>query len=137
MIKRTEINQQKTPTVMKNKNPYSNKGSVPLKSDAGTFDANTTPKPGMGKGKARGMGAAEFGGKFSGVYQVSVVWISQKFLKELEAQREGVKDTILAGAKDFAQYQYLLGRYSSLVEAENTYRELLGRIEENDEDTRS
>lgn len=68
---------------------------------------------------------------------MSVVWISQKFLKELEAQREGVKDTILAGAKDFAQYQYLLGRYSSLVEAENTYRELLGRIEENDEDTRS
>jgi hypothetical protein len=68
MIKRTDINQQKTPTVMKNKNPYSNKGSVPLKTDAGTFDANTTPKPGMGKGKARGMGAAEFGGKFSGVY---------------------------------------------------------------------
>ena len=68
---------------------------------------------------------------------MSVVWISQKFLKELEAQREGVKDTILAGAKDFSQYQYLLGRYSSLVEAENTYRELLGRIEENAEDTRS
>jgi hypothetical protein len=63
MIKRTEINQQKTPTVMKNKNPYSNKGSVPLKSDA-----NTKPKPGMGKGKSRGMGAAEFGGKFSGIY---------------------------------------------------------------------
>jgi len=68
MIKRTDINQQKTPTVMKNKNPYSNKGSVSLKTDAGTFDANTKPKPGMGKGKARGMGAAEFGGKFSGVY---------------------------------------------------------------------
>ena len=41
---------------------------MPLKTDAGTFDANTSPKPGMGKGKARGMGAAEFGGKFSGVY---------------------------------------------------------------------
>ena len=53
MIKRTDISQQKTPTVMKNKNPYSNKGSVPLKTDAGTFDANTSPKPGMGKGKAR------------------------------------------------------------------------------------
>ena len=51
MIKRTDINQQKTPTVMKNKNPYSNKGSVPLKTDAGTFDANTSPKPGMGKVK--------------------------------------------------------------------------------------
>ena len=44
------------------------KGSVSLKSDAGTFDANTKPKPGMGKGKSRGMGAAEFGGKFSGIY---------------------------------------------------------------------
>jgi|TARA_R110000796_G_scaffold55770_2_gene129576 hypothetical protein len=68
MIKRTEISQQKTPTVTKNKTSYSNKGSVPLKTDAGTFDANTTPKPGMGKGKARGMGAAEYGGKFSGIY---------------------------------------------------------------------
>jgi len=68
MIKRTDIKQQKTPTVMKNKNPYSNKGSVPLKTDAGTFVADTKPKPGMGKGKSRGMGAAEFGGKFSGIY---------------------------------------------------------------------
>jgi len=68
MIKRTEISQQKTPKVTTNKNSYSNKGSVSLKSNAGTFDASTTPKPGMGKGKARGMGAAEFGGKFSGIY---------------------------------------------------------------------
>ena len=68
MIKRTEISQQKTPKVTTNKNSYSNKGSVSLKSNAGTFDPSTTPKPGMGKGKARGMGAAEFGGKFSGIY---------------------------------------------------------------------
>ena len=71
MIKRTDIKQQKTHTVTVNKDSYSNKGSAPLaplKTDAGTFDANTTPKPGMGKGKARGMGAAEFGGKFSGIY---------------------------------------------------------------------
>jgi len=68
MIKRTEISQQKTPTVTKNKASYSNKGSAPLKTDAGTFDANTKPQPGMGKGKARGMGAAEYGGKFSGIY---------------------------------------------------------------------
>ena len=54
--------------VTKNKLSYSNKGTVPSKTDAGTFDANTSPKPGMGKGKARGMGAAEFGGKFSGIY---------------------------------------------------------------------
>jgi len=68
MIKRTNIKQQKTPTVTVNKASYSNKGSAPLKTDAGTFDANTKPKPGMGKGKARGMGAAIYGGKFSGIY---------------------------------------------------------------------
>jgi|TARA_R100001015_G_C4592354_1_gene147795 hypothetical protein len=68
MIKRTEINQQKTPKVLKNKNGYSNKGNAPLKTNEGTFDTNTTPKPGMGKGKSRGMGIAEFGGKFSGIY---------------------------------------------------------------------
>ena len=68
MYKRTDISQQKTPKVLKNKNSYSNKGTAPLKTKAGTFSTSTTPKPGMGKGKARGMGAAEYGGKFSGVY---------------------------------------------------------------------
>jgi hypothetical protein len=68
MIKRTEISQQKTPTVTKNKASYSNKGLAPLKTDAGTFKADASPKPGMGKGKCRGMGAAEYGGKFSGIY---------------------------------------------------------------------
>ncbi len=68
MIKRTEISQQKTPKVLKNKNSYRNKGNGSLKTKAGTFSANTKPQPGMGKGKARGMGAAEFGGKFSGIY---------------------------------------------------------------------
>ena len=29
---------------------------------------NTNPEPGMGKGKVRGAGKAEFGTKFSGVY---------------------------------------------------------------------
>ena len=68
MIKRSEINQQKTPKVLKNKNGYSNKGSVSLKTNPGTFDTNTKAKPGMGKGKSRVMGIAEFGGKFSGIY---------------------------------------------------------------------
>jgi len=54
--------------VDKNKLSYSNKGTVPSKTKAGTFSASTTPTPGTGKGKARGMGAAEFGGKFSGIY---------------------------------------------------------------------
>tara|TARA_R100000781_G_C4080022_1_gene127373 strand:+ start:1128 stop:1334 length:207 start_codon:yes stop_codon:yes gene_type:complete len=68
MYKRTDISQQKTPKVIKNKNSYGNKGSVSLKTKAGTFSKNTKPNPGMGKGKCRGMGAAEFGGKFSGIY---------------------------------------------------------------------
>jgi|TARA_R100000664_G_scaffold23169_1_gene32749 hypothetical protein len=67
MIKRTEIKDQKTPKVLDGKQSYSNKGELVTKK-AESFDANTTPKPGMGKGKARGMGAAEYGGKFSGVY---------------------------------------------------------------------
>jgi len=67
MIKRTKVKDQKTPKVLDGKQSYSNKGTVVTKK-AKSFSANTTPKPGMGKGKARGMGAAEYGGKFSGVY---------------------------------------------------------------------
>tara|TARA_R100000541_G_scaffold6893_4_gene14481 strand:+ start:791 stop:997 length:207 start_codon:yes stop_codon:yes gene_type:complete len=68
MYKRTDISQQKTPKVLKNKNSYSNKGTASLKTKAGTFSTSTKATPGTGKGKARGMGAAEFGGKFSGIY---------------------------------------------------------------------
>ena len=66
---------------------------------------------------------------------MSVVWLGQKFLKEIESQKESVKDIILAGTKDFSQYQYLCGRYSSLVDTEDSFRELLGKIQENVEDT--
>ena len=47
------------------------------------------------------------------------VWLANKFLKELEARREDTKDAMLAGCKDFSQYEYLRGRYSSLADAEN------------------
>ena len=63
-----EVKNQKTPKVMKNKCSYGYKGTVPLKTNAGTFSASTTPTPGMGKGKSRGLGEASSGGKFSGVY---------------------------------------------------------------------
>tara|TARA_Y100000114_G_scaffold153460_1_gene173477 strand:- start:973 stop:1173 length:201 start_codon:yes stop_codon:yes gene_type:complete len=66
MIKRTEVNKLVTPKVIK-KQDYSNKGSVGYAKKE-TFDANTTPKPGMGKGKSRGVGIAESGTKFSGIY---------------------------------------------------------------------
>jgi len=52
---------------MNNKNSYGNKGSVAY-SKKQTFSADVTPKPGMGKGKSRGVGIAESGTKFSGVY---------------------------------------------------------------------
>ena len=67
---------------------------------------------------------------------MSEAWLSNKHLKELELRREDVKDTLLAGCKDHAQYEYLRGRYSSLADAENIFRELLGRVIQNDiEDT--
>jgi hypothetical protein len=63
------------------------------------------------------------------------VWLAKKFLKEIEARREDVKDAMLAGCNDFAQYEFLRGRYSSLADAENIFRELLGKIEEDVTDT--
>lgn len=63
------------------------------------------------------------------------VWLANKFLKELEARREDTKDAMLAGCKDFSQYEYLRGRYSSLADAENIFRELLGKTQEDDTDT--
>ncbi len=67
MIKRTEVKEQKTPKVLDGKQSYSNKGTLVTRK-AKSFSADTKPTPGMGKGKARGMGAAEYGGKFSGDY---------------------------------------------------------------------
>ena len=67
---------------------------------------------------------------------MSEAWLSKKYLKELELRKEDVNDTLLAGCKDHAQYEYLRGRYSSLADAENIFRELLGRVIQNDiEDT--
>ena len=63
---------------------------------------------------------------------MSEAWLSKKYLKELELRREDVKDTLLAGCKAHAQYEYLRGRYSSLADAENIFRELLGRVIKDD-----
>ena len=63
---------------------------------------------------------------------MSESWLSKKFLKELELRREDVKDTLLAGCKDHAQYEFLRGRYSSPADAENIFRELLGRVIKDD-----
>tara|TARA_R110001592_G_scaffold60224_1_gene183073 strand:- start:1004 stop:1210 length:207 start_codon:yes stop_codon:yes gene_type:complete len=66
---------------------------------------------------------------------MSLVWLGEKFIKELEARREDTKDAMLSGCKDFSQYEFLRGRYSSLADAENIFRELLGKIQHDDEDT--
>ena len=64
------------------------------------------------------------------------VWLAKKFLKEIEARREDTKDAMLAGCSDFPQYEYLRGRYSSLADAENIFRELLGKnIQDDIKDT--
>jgi|TARA_R100001163_G_C5067702_1_gene207029 hypothetical protein len=68
---------------------------------------------------------------------MSVEWVSSKFFKEVKQKKEDITDTMLAGVKDFDQYQYLRGRYSSLVDAENTYRELLGKIMQDEESNSS
>ena len=41
--------------------------------------------------------------------------------------------SIMNGAKDFEDYQYLRGRYNSLADVESELRELLKRMIENDE----
>ncbi len=58
---------EKEPKVLNNKQGYSNKGNLGY-SKKESFVADVNPKPGMGKGKSRGMGIAEYGGKFSGIY---------------------------------------------------------------------
>jgi len=67
MIKRIKVSEQKTPKVLNGKQSYSNKGNVATRKSK-SFSTSTKATPGVGKGKARGMGAAEYGGKFSGVY---------------------------------------------------------------------
>ena len=67
MINRVKVSEQKTPKTLDGKQSYSNKGNVVTRKSK-SFSASTKATPGMGKGKARGMGAAEYGGKFSGIY---------------------------------------------------------------------
>tara|TARA_A100001515_G_scaffold45827_2_gene35916 strand:- start:836 stop:1045 length:210 start_codon:yes stop_codon:yes gene_type:complete len=55
------------------------------------------------------------------------VWLAKKFLKEIAARRKDTKDAMLSGCSDFSQYEFLRGRYSSLADAENIFRELLGK----------
>ena len=68
---------------------------------------------------------------------MDALWLRDKFLKELNQKKQDIVDTMLVGVKDRDQYQYLRGCYSSLVDAEQILRELLGRIIEDDETEQS
>tara|TARA_S200002703_G_scaffold156867_1_gene163422 strand:- start:1002 stop:1214 length:213 start_codon:yes stop_codon:yes gene_type:complete len=65
---------------------------------------------------------------------VSVIWLRDKLTKHLQQRKEDIQDTLLAGVKDMSQYEFLRGRYSSLVDVEIELRELLGRVIEDDDE---
>ena len=68
---------------------------------------------------------------------MDALWLRDKFLKELNQKKQDIVDTMLVGVKDHDQYQYLRECYSSLVDAEQILRELLGRIIEDEETEQS
>jgi len=63
---------------------------------------------------------------------MDALWFRDKFLRELNSRKESINDAMLAGVKNFDQYEYLRGRYSSLVDVEDILRELLSRVIEDD-----
>ena len=65
---------------------------------------------------------------------MSTIWLVDKLKKHLQERKEDVKDTILAGVKDINQYEYLRGKYTSLVDVEIELKELLGRVIEDDDE---
>ena len=64
---------------------------------------------------------------------MSVVWVRDSLVKYLRENREGIKDTILAGVKDKSQLEYLREQYTALAQVETELRELLGKVIEDDE----
>jgi hypothetical protein len=65
---------------------------------------------------------------------MSILWIAEKFKKAIKEKKEDTQTQILNGCKNFDDYQYLRGRYNSLVDVEEEFRELLERIVENDDE---
>ena len=65
---------------------------------------------------------------------MSAIWVADQLQKRLKEKKEDTQSQILNGAKSFEDYQYLRGRYNSLVDVEEELRELLERIEQNDEE---
>jgi|TARA_R110000796_G_scaffold56930_3_gene131705 hypothetical protein len=65
---------------------------------------------------------------------MSAIWVADQLQKRLKEKKEDTQSSLLNGVKSFDDYQYLRGRYNSLVDVEQELRELLERIEENDEE---
>tara|TARA_R110000851_G_scaffold306729_1_gene465194 strand:- start:191 stop:403 length:213 start_codon:yes stop_codon:yes gene_type:complete len=65
---------------------------------------------------------------------MSAIWVADQLQKRLKEKKEDTQSQILNGAKSFEDYQYLRGRYNSLVDVEQELRELLERIEQNDDE---
>ena len=65
---------------------------------------------------------------------MSAIWVADQLQKRLREKKEDTQSQILNGAKSFEDYQYLRGRYNSLVDVEQELRELLERIEQNDDE---
>jgi len=63
---------------------------------------------------------------------MSVIWLAEKLKKKLDEKKEDTKAQLLNGVESYDQYQYLRGRYNSLVDVENEFRELLEKIVEDD-----
>ena len=65
---------------------------------------------------------------------MSTIWVADQLKKRLKEKKEDTQSQLLNGVQYFDDYQYLRGRYNSLVDVEQELRELLERIEENDEE---
>ena len=65
---------------------------------------------------------------------MSTIWVADQLKKRLKEKIEDTQSQLVNGVKNFDENQYLRGRYNSLVDVEQELRELLERIEENDEE---
>jgi predicted nucleic acid-binding Zn-ribbon protein len=67
---------------------------------------------------------------------MSTIWVADQLKKRLKEKIEDTQSQLVNGVKNFDEYQYLRGRYNSLVDVEQELRELLERIEEMTKSTR-
>ena len=65
---------------------------------------------------------------------MSVLWLQEQLTKRIAEKKEDIQVAIMNGTKDVEEYHYLRGRYNSLVDVEQELRELLKRIEEDDDE---